>query len=132
MTRLRGWTRSAGETDPATLARRGEMLSLAMLVCAAIVASKVVLGRQLVGSPDSQEPAIYDPNPLVFALRVLWSCAEDVAVGLICVLVGFGLLGLASSGRSRRFVQLAAYASAAVAIIYQVATMKLFQLVDGR
>ncbi len=126
MTRLRGWNRSAGEPDLATLARRGEMLSLAMLVCAAIVASKVVLGRQLVGSPDAQEPAIYDPNPLVFALRVLWSCAEDVAVGLICVLAGFGLLGLASSGRSRRLVQLAAYGSAAVAIIYQVATMKLF------
>lgn len=126
MTTLREWYRSAGKLDPATLARRGEMLSLALSVCAAIAASKVVLGRHLVGSPDSQEPAIYDANPLVFAFRVLWSCAEDVAVGLVCVLAGFGLIGLAASARSRGAVRLMAYGSAVLAIVYQVATMKLF------
>ncbi len=129
MTRILAFTRSSSDraADPTTLARRGEMLSLFLVVCAVIVASKGFVGRQLGASPDSFEAFIYHPNPLVFALRVLCCCLEDVAVGLCCLLVGFGLLGLASSARSRGLVRVLAYASAILAVAFQVANMKLFQ-----
>jgi hypothetical protein len=126
MRRIRNLVRPGGVADPAALARRGELLSLFLAVCGVIIASKGRVGLLLSGGGGTQEPSIYDPNPLVFAHRVLSCCLEDVAVGLCGLLAGIALLGLATGPRARAAVRVLAYASTALAILFQSGSIKLF------
>ncbi len=115
-----------GAADATRLARRGEMLSLLLVVCAAVVASKGDVGRRLIHTRNSFEAIVYHPNPFVFALRLLCCCLEDVAVGLCCLLGVCALLRLAGSPRSRALVRALAYVAATLAIVFQLANVKLF------
>ncbi len=106
---------------------RVEMLSLFVSVAATIVLIKAYIARCNLADPGVP-PQIYNGEFFESLGRVLGCCVEDMAVGLLCLIVGLVALRIARPGWSRRMVRLLAHGMAVIALVYLAGNVKLFNI----
>jgi lipoteichoic acid synthase len=107
-------------------ADHADLVSLVFAVCAALVVTKTVLASLDLTDPN-KPPFIFDGDWLATLGRVLACCAEDLAVGLGCLLLAGLALGLtAARPGCRRLVRAGIYLAAVAALLLTVIDAHLF------
>jgi arylsulfatase A-like enzyme len=106
----------------------GELLSLTFAVCTVFFLTKLLIAFRDLDSPEL--PPFLGAGGLLPTLGRVWACcAEDFAVGLVCLLVAALALALCASVWYRRGVRLLAHLAAVAALAYMAANAQLFHVV---
>jgi arylsulfatase A-like enzyme len=107
---------------------QGEMLSLVLAVCVAILVVKGFIAYRDLDSPAAP-PQIYSDSVVTSLARVVACCAEDFAVGLGCFVVALVVVRRVASPRWRLAVRVLAHLAAAIALVYMVMNAQIFHAV---
>jgi arylsulfatase A-like enzyme len=114
-----------GTRAPQTGRLYADLVSLVFAVCAAIFLTKAVLASLDLSDPR-RPPLVYDGDWLPSLGRVLVCCAQDLAVGLGCLLAAALALRLAPARAWRGAVQALVYVAALAALFLTVVDAHLF------
>jgi arylsulfatase A-like enzyme len=128
---LRAPDTSSEPASPAGVAAtraRAEMLSLVLVVCAAIIAVKGFIAYRDLDSAAAP-PQVCDDSLAASLARVAACCAEDLAVGLACFLLAVAALRWVTSSRGRLVLRVAAHLAAGLALAYMVVNAQIFHVV---
>src|SRR5262249_10923611 len=124
----RAFRRDEAASSAAAGRERVEMLSLAVAVCVAVVATKALIAYRDLDNAAAP-PVVWDGSVLATLGRVTACCAEDLAVAVGCFLLAAAALRLTPSVWGRRAIRLLAHAAAVAALCLLVINVQLFHVV---